>query len=650
MKIFLNILKYLFLSVLILLILIIGGYWSYKAIKANQNYALLGDKAPLLERAGKKYRDLNKNGKLDIYEDVTAPVEDRVNNLLSQMTVEEKAGTMYITMIGMTPDGELIDGPLLSSDPLEIMFGIIMPQGSEMVAKKLMNSFNIVQGYDAEVLAHFNNHIQELAESTRLGIPVTIATDPRHGNENNPGAAIYTPAFSHWPNSLGLAATRDTVLVKQFGDIARQEYLSTGIRLALHPMADLATEPRWARTNGTFGEDAYLSAMMTKAYILGFQGDSLNKQSVACMTKHFSGGGPQEDGEDAHFSYGKNQVYPGNNFDYHILPFTHGAFPAGTAQVMPYYGIPIDQTSENVAFGFNKEIITDLLRDSLKFNGVVCTDWNIINPGGFDEPRAWGVEHLTPEERTKKAIDAGCDQFGGEASPEHIISLVSSGQLTEDRIDESVRRILRDKFILGLFDNPYVNVSNAVEVVGNKEFREAGIQAQIKSTVLLKNDHLLPLKEGTKIYAEGMWGIGAVNNYGELVDSYEKADVVILRINTPFDPRSDSFLESYFHQGRLYYTDEELARFNEVSGNKPTIVIANLERPAILTPFNEGAASLIVEFGTSDEALMELLFGKSEFEGKLPFELPSSWEAVEAQLEDLPYDSEKPLYPFGFGL
>ena len=120
--------------------------------------------------------------------------------------------------------------------------------------------------------------------------------------------------------------------------------------LALHPMADLATEPRWGRANGTFGEDAYLSAMMTKAYVLGFQGDSLDSQSVACMTKHFSGGGPQKDGEDAHFPYGKDQVYPGNNFDYHVIPFTEGAFPAKTAQIMPYYGIPMGQTSEDVGF------------------------------------------------------------------------------------------------------------------------------------------------------------------------------------------------------------------------------------------------------------------------------------------------------------
>ena len=166
---------------------------------------------------------------------------------------------------------------------------------------------------------------------------------------------------------MGLAATRDTSLTRDFADIARQEYLSVGIRLALHPMADLATEPRWGRNNGTFGEDAQLSAKMTKSYILGFQGEKLDRNSVACMTKHFSGGGPQKDGEDAHFPYGKDQIYSGDNFDYHLIPFIDGAFKANTAQIMPYYGIPYGQTNENVGFAFNKEIITDLLRDSFRF-------------------------------------------------------------------------------------------------------------------------------------------------------------------------------------------------------------------------------------------------------------------------------------------
>ena len=650
MKKFLKILKYTLLSVMgVLLIGFLIVYFKMSSASKN-NMALLGEEAPTLTHNGTPYRDLNKNGRLDIYENPLAPLEDRVTDLVGQMNLEEKAGAMFVTMIGTTPDGEPMEKPVLSTDPINIMMSFMLPSNSEMIARKKMNSFNILASLEAANYAKYNNAIQNMAERTRLGIPITLATDPRHGTENNPGASLYTPSFSQWPSSLGLAATRDTLLVREFGDIARQEYTAVGLRLALHPMADLATEPRWGRTNGTFGEDAYLSAMMTKAYVLGFQGDSLSSTSVACMTKHFSGGGPQENGEDAHFPYGREQVYPGDNFDYHIIPFTAGAFEAKTAQIMPYYGIPVDQTNENVAFGFNREIITTLLRDSLNFKGVVCTDWNIITDSKMGEGRAWGVEDLSYKQRVKKVIDAGCDQFGGENVPELIVELVKEGKISETRIDTSVKRILRDKFKLGLFDDPYVDEKEAIKIAGKKEFRDKGKIAQAKSMVLLKNDNLLPLKEGTKIYAEGLLNPAVINKYGNLVKNAADADVILTRINTPFEERDEYFLESFFHQGRLYYNDQEKAEILNLIEQKPSIVIANLERPAILTEISASSGALFGEFGTSDEVLVELLFGVKRPSGKLPFELPSSWEAVEQQKEDLPYDSKDPLYPFGHGL
>lgn len=636
----------------VIVLLILTGFIGYSRMssKAKGNYAKLADKAPELTIEGIKFRDLNKNGKLDVYEDSRLSVEERVNDLVSQMSLEEKAGSMFITMIGMTPEGNPIDKPFFSSNPLDFMMATMMPSSSEMLINKKMNSFNILHAHEANILARYNNNLQLIGERTRLGIPITIASDPRHGSEHNPGAALSTPTFSQWPTSLGLAATRDTLLVMEFGNIARQEYLATGIRLALHPMADLATEPRWGRSNGTFGEDAELSAMMTKAYVLGFQGDSLGAHSVACMTKHFSGGGPQEKGEDAHFPYGKNQVYPGDNFDYHLIPFEKGAFPAKTAQIMPYYGIPIDQTDENVAFAFNKTIITTMLREQYGFDGVICTDWNIINGTKMGDARAWGVEDLSPLERTKKVIDAGCDQFGGESSPELIIELVNSGQLTEARIDESVKRIMRDKFRLGLFDDPYVNEEEANDIAGKEAFRDLGRLAQAKSTVLLKNDNILPLKKGTKIYAEGMMDSEVFRTLGELVSNPMEADVIIKRIGTPYDERDEYFLESFFHQGRLYYSDEEKKEILDLISKKPSIVVVNLDRAAILTDISEASGALLADFGLSDEVLNQLLFGELSPEGKLPFELPSSWEAVENQHEDVPYDSKDPLYEFGYGL
>ncbi len=650
MKKVLKILKYLFLA--LLLIVLIGGaifYFSKKSA-SNKNMKLLGDEAPTLTQYGIRFRDLNKNGRLDVYEDPSANIDARVEDLLAQMNIEEKAGTMFVTMIGTTPKGKPMETPILSSDPMTMMMSFTLPTNSEMIARKKMNSFNILASLDANLMAKYANTIQKMAERTRLGIPITIATDPRHGTENNPGAGLYTPAFSQWPSSLGLAATRDTLLVREFGDIARQEYRAVGIHLALHPMADLATEPRWGRTSGTFGEDADLSAKMTKAYVLGFQGDSLNNQSVACMTKHFSGGGPQEDGEDAHFPYGKNQVYPGNNFDYHLRPFTEGAFPAKTAQIMPYYGIPVGQTNEEVAFAFNKQLIQGLLQDSLNFKGVVCTDWNIISGSKMGEGRSWGVETLSTKEKVKKVLDAGCDQFGGEQIPEVIVEMVKEGMLPEERLDVSVRKILRDKFILGVFDDPYVDEEKAANIAGAQPFMEKGLKAQEKSMVLLKNDGLLPLNRGTKLFVFGAENTEAFNAYGEVVNSVSNADAIVYCTETPFDPRNDYFLENFFHQGRLYYNEEELEEIIEVIGQKPSVVVVSLERPAILTEIDAEATALLADFGTSNKALARILFGEAAPTGKMPFELPSTWEAVQKQLEDVPYDSENPLYPFGHGL
>jgi len=294
---------------------------------------------PLITKDNHVFRDLNKNGRLDPYEDPRRPIAERVEDILSQMRLEEKAGLMFHTVAAVNPDGSL-NPPAIGFSRAPI---------TEMVTQRLMNHFNVHMLPEPRLAAQWYNRLQALAESTRLGIPVTISSDPRHAFSNNPLASLLAGHFSQWPEPIGLAAIGDPALVETFGDIARQEYLALGIRVALHPMADLATEPRWARINGTFGEDAELSARLTAAYIRGFQGATLGTHSVACMTKHFPGGGPQKDGEDPHFAYGREQVYPGGNFDYHLLPF-EAAFAAHTAQIMPYYGMPIGLEIEPVVW------------------------------------------------------------------------------------------------------------------------------------------------------------------------------------------------------------------------------------------------------------------------------------------------------------
>ena len=337
---------------------------------------------------GLPYRDLNGNGELDPYEDPRLQVEERVDDLLARMTLEEKAALLFHQGLVVPDDGTVGDEPGM----------VAGPSTRALVAELGLTHFNIYWGPGPAVLAGWHNRMQEAAERTRLGIPVTISSDPRHGTGDNPATSMNGNGFSVWPEPLGLAATRDEALVEEFADIARREYLAVGIRLALHPSADLATEPRWARASGTFGEDAALTARLVGAYVRGMQGAALGPDSVACMTKHFPGGGPQLDGEDPHFPYGREQVYPGGRFDYHLIPF-EAALAAGTAQVMPYYGMPVGTEHEEVGFGFNRGVITGLLRERYGFDGVVCTDWGLLSDTVLDgvvwPARAWGVEHLS---------------------------------------------------------------------------------------------------------------------------------------------------------------------------------------------------------------------------------------------------------------
>ncbi len=535
-------------------------------------------------------------------------------------------------------------------------FTAFMPTIVESIDKLKMSHFNIWDiPSDPIIFARWYNNAQRAAEKSRLGIPITIASDPRHHFSHNI-FAMSAKGFSQFCETLGMAALGDEKFTREFAEVVRQEYLAIGIREALHPQIDLATEPRWPRINGAFGEDAQLTSKMVTAYILGMQGSELNRNSVACMTKHFPGGGPQKEGLDPHFEFQKGQIYPGNNFNYHLIPF-EAAFRAKTASIMPYYGIPTDQTDENVAMAFNKTIITKLLREKYKYDGVVCTDWGLISdvPMGPDvvwKARAWGVEKLSEEDRVLKIIEAGCDQFGGESKPEHVISLVRKGKLSEERINASIKRLLRQKFQLGLFDAPFVDESKVQFVVGKKEFRALGERSQKESMTLLKNyNNALPLTpKKYKVYVEKMDST-VVAEYAIVVKDPTKADFAIIRINTPWYPidTKNSFARG-FHHGDLDFKGEEKARIIKLLETVPTIVDIYLDRPAVIPEISNKSRALIADYGASDKAVCEVLFGNSEPKGKLPFELPSSMDAVKNQKTDVPYDSKTPLYKFGFGL
>ena len=381
----------------------------------------------------------------------------------------------------------------------------------------------------------------------------------------------------------------------------------------------------------------------------GFQGETIDSQSVMTMVKHFPGGGPQENGLDPHLFSGRNQIYPGNMFDYHIKPFID-AINNNLAVIMPYYGITVNQTSENVAIGFNKDLLTALLRDELGYKGVVCSDWGIING------RHWGVGDLSVEERYIKAIDAGIDQFGGEKDTEVVVELIKKSLIPSSRIDASVKRILKNKFDLGLFDNPYVEIEQVKYLVNTKRNIMLGREAQKQSMVLLKNDSILPLKKNINIFLDGFDAENVF--YGNVVSNIEDADVIVSYVHTVFNGNqpsginrlTDNVLSSIFPNQDLNFSNEILDRLSLFASKKPLVVVVDLNRPAILEKINELSSGLLATFGVHEEVIFGTLFGDSSPTGKLPFEIPSSMKAVEEQLEDIPDDTKNPTFNHGFGL
>jgi len=502
--------------------------------------------APVLNVDGLRFKDLNKNGELDRYEDWRLPVEERVDDLVYRMTLEEKAGLMiHSSLNGFTgPNGEVLDatqpgggfgrgrgggagGPGNRAidgrnDPYNTP-GMDSPTPSELLLNRNVRWILVRPAGDQTpaVTATFHNGIQEIAEGSRLGIPVVFSSDPRHGVGRGGGAGE-RPSISQWPGQLGLAAVGDPGVTREFGRIAAQELRALGIQCTLSPMADVATEPRWNRVSGTFGEDANLVATLVKAYVEGFQGDHLSDQSVMTVTKHWPGDGPTKDGLDPHNSYGKWTIYPGGNFDYHLIPF-QASFAAGTGGIMGGYFIPVGH--DTVGINFSKKMLDGLLRDEMGFDGLVVTDWLRNMP--------WGVETLSEKDRQKTMVLAGIDQIGGDNDPKYIIESFRDGSIPLGRLDVTARRVLKPMFELGMFEDPYVDPDQTARTVASDEFLEAGYMAQVKSVVLLKNEGgVLPASGKPRVYAENI-DEGAIAPYAELVDDPGAAQLAIIKVSTP---------------------------------------------------------------------------------------------------------------------
>lgn len=617
-----------------------------------------GRRVPRFTIDGRGFKDLNKNGALDPYEDWRLGVDARVADLLRRMTLEEKAGLMvHASLSGFTgPNGIVLDAPApgpggpnpVNPRPRSEVTPLDRPAPQELILARNVRWILVrpTAGEEPAVTARFANGLQEIAEGSRLGIPIALSSDPRHSPRRTAaGAAPPRAGLSEWPEQIGLGAMRDPAAVREFGRIAAQEYRALGLHVSLSPMADLATEPRWNRVSGTFGEDAALAAELVGAYVTGLQGRQLGPQGVMAVTKHWPGDGPVKDGQDPHNDYGRWQVYPGGRFDHHLIPF-QAAFAAGTGGIMGGYAIPVG--FDTVGISFSRRMIGDLLRKKHRFDGVVVTDWLRNMP--------WGVEHLDEKERQRLIVEAGVDQIGGDNDPRLVVELVRERRVAESRINESARRVLRPMFQLGLFEDPYVDPSATQQTVGKSEFVRAGAVAQRRSIVLLKNERsLLPLPAAPKLYVENM-DREVARRYGTVVDSPADAQVALVKVDAPYALHAGG--GSFFrgsHEGTLAYDGAEnagdLAAIKRVAAaGRPTIVCVYLERPAVLAEFIGQVDAVVAHFNSDDAALLDVVFGRHRQLGRLPFALPRDMSSVVRQKEDVPFDLEEPLFQFGFGL
>jgi beta-glucosidase len=678
---------------------------------------------------GLAFKDANGNGQLDPYEDWRLDAEARAADLVSRMTLEEKAGMMLIDTLNPAFGGVVAapaDDYIRNEKMTRFIFRSVVTASPVESTGRGLGGAQLTPAQAAT----WTNGIQEIAESTRLGIPVLFKSNARNHYERNARFGINTEAgsFSEWPKEAGLAATRDMALIEDFARTMAQEWQAIGLRGMYGYMADLATEPRWYRVHECFTEDADLAAEIMRVLVANLQGGPVSPRTAVAMTvKHFPGGGPQERGLDPHFTFGKNQVYPAGRFADHLKPFK-AAIDGGVSSVMPYYGVPVSLSYGGVAFeplgmAFSKQIVTGLLRDRLGFTGYVNSDTGIVTA------RAWGLEQRTVAERIAAAVNGGTDVISGFHHKQEVLDILKSGLLSEARADEAVRRLLKEQFLLGLFENPYVDASKAAAIVGNDGFRAKALNAQRKSIVLLQNAApgsaaTLPLPKPTPgrpvtLYTMGLntavAGAAEYGGYKVVAGDYDAAkgqnragaagaDYAVVRVevsnpraatsayrsNDPASGANTAFINPA--TGRPYGAEDPAGlddglmfggalpwEVNNLSftkmaastswtisppladiqavmkevGPSRTILCIYFRQPYVLDDESglKGAGAILAGFGVSDGALMDVITGRFNPQGKLPFALARTQQAIVDNAPDAPgYPAADTLFPFGHGL
>ena len=633
-------------------------------------------KVQIIEKDGYQFKDLNKNGELDAYEDWRLPMQDRINDLVSQMTLEEKIGLMFHPNIAVPADGKVVyDAQAALSQ--EAYAGPIGPGGNNQGA---MGQGQMRVGADVKtfieqrhfrsilnngiaepkLFAQWSNTMQEYAEASRLGIPIMFSSDPRHGATL--GAHVSGKQyFSQWPSKegqVGITAARDRDIVEKFGEAVAEEYRAVGLHMILGPQIDVITEPRWSRNMGCFSEDADLTIEMMEAFMEGAQGDNVGPDKVLVHLKHWPGANPHEGGK------GNFTVYPGNNVDYHLKPFKAG-IAKGALAIMGYYsGTYVDTLNVN----YSPYWSTKVLYDQLGFKGAICTDWGVVGRTGPLNPRLAGKTTL--KDNMEMVINAGVDQMGSETETQLVVELVKEGRVSEERVNQAASRILQWHFILGLFEDPYVDPDKAAQVCQREDLQKNAYQAQLESNILLVNEgNTLPAKEGIKLYVEGI-DEEIAKNYAELVTNPRQADLILVRTGVT-EPRTGGFgpgANMTPAQRAAMQRQREIEAAKPVDISLPASIWNNVKKLSatgkpVVVAFNPSGTSIVLPqdlkkvvkgcflvFDCLDNALLDCVFGKFNPIGKLPFEIPATMKDVEAQLEDVPFDAPNKAFEFGFGL
>lgn len=707
----------------------------------------------IIQKCGLAFKDMDKDSTLSPFEDWRESPEKRAADLAGRLSVEELCGLMLASHMQSLPGTDVNHYGGVSFPQSEADAWDLTDEQKDFLKNDFTRSMLMAGAENLETIVRWNNNVQAYAERFGHGIPVAIMSDPRHGAQSD--MEFYAGAggeISRWPSSLGMAATFDPALAEEHGKIGALEYRAMGISTALSPQADVATEPRWWRFDGTFGEGTDLIADMVRAYCDGFQtseGDACidgawGRESVNAMIKHWYGYGAQEGGREAHFVHGEYSVYPGNNLENLRKGFTEGAFKLakGTGCVsalMSGYQTPWGQnpSGENIGVSFSDYFIRQQLREREDYDGVICTDWGVVfdctSLGPWGRGKDWGVENLTVAERIFKLIEVGTDQIGDKNKAGEMMDAFKmwsdkyGWQEARDRFEESARRILLNMFRLGIFENPYLVLEESKAVVGRADFMEAGYDMQVKSVVMLKNSDALPRKgsgdgEGSgksKVYVpkrhfpalKGVWGGGSeekmdypvdmemVKRYFDVVENPSEADFALVMIEEPalnigwyqsdIDAGGNGYVpitlqyEDYTavsardtsiaggnpledftnrtYKGKTVKTanrdDMLLVRDTKAAmGSKPVVVAVNVSKPMVFSEIEPWADAILVYFGIQKQAVLDIVSGTAEPSGLLPMQMPASMEAVETQMEDVPFDMEcyqdtaGNMYDYAFGL